>query len=31
MDEIKQLLEEQHKAFAEFKQANDDRLSAIEK
>ena len=31
MDEIRELLEEQHKAFEEFKQANDDRLAAIEK
>lgn len=31
MDEIRELLEEQHKAFEEFKQANDDRLATIEK
>lgn len=30
MDELKQLLEAQAKAFADFKSANDDRLKAIE-
>ncbi len=30
MEELKQLLEAQAKAFSEFKQANDDRLKAIE-
>ena len=30
MDEIKQLLDEQHQAFEAFKQTNDERLQAIE-
>ena len=30
MDEIKQLLDEQHQAFEAFKQTNDERLKAIE-
>ena len=30
MDEIKQLLDEQHQAFEAFKQTNDERLNAIE-
>ena len=30
MDEIKQLLDEQHQAFEAFKQTNDKRLKAIE-
>jgi len=31
MEELKKLLEEQHKAFADFRKANDERLAQMEK